>query len=276
MDCESGAAEACHRGATEGTHAKHASSWTFYLEFLTRIGHKDDPYLEKLDPPHRLRICGAFLHARRRGDLGSYRSAKQVIASTANETINHVAATFVSNHRPNPTADISGQVHIYIRRQIKGYRRLDPPVKYQKALPPIVFRKIINQSHYPRAQARAQLLSGALFFAMRSCKYLFVGHGDRRTKPLQVQDIVFMVGPTVIPHDHPHLHRAESVTINFGDQKSEIKFEMVTQYNNDDHQLNPVANWAYTVWRIRSYQDSTHLGRCSATTTDPNSPRSQL
>ena len=253
MDCESGAAEACHRGATQGTHLKHASSWTFYLEFLTRIRHDDDPYLEKLDPLHRLCIFGAFLHAQQGGDLGSSRFAKQVIVGTAKETINPVAAAFVSNHRPDFIADSRRHTHIHIKRQIKGYRQLDPPMKHQKALPPIVFRQIINQSYHPRAQAHAQLLSGALFFAMRSCEYLFVGHGDRRTRPVQVQDIVFMVGLTAIHHNQPDLHRAEHVTINFGDQKSEIKFKMVTQYNNNDHQLNPVANWAHTVQRIRSY-----------------------
>ena len=126
-------------------------------------------------------------------------------------------------------------------------------MKHQKAMPPVVFRYVINHSAHPRAAARGQLLAGALFFALRSCEYLFIGWGERKTRTIEVRDIVFTVGATVIPHDHPFLHMSEAVTINFGDQKSEIRFELVTQYNNDDPQLNPVRNFAAIVKRIRSY-----------------------
>ena len=127
-----------------------------WLEFLQRIGHFDDPYLEELEPPDRLRICGAFLHARRRGDLGGARSAQQVSLSTAKTTLHHVAATFVSNHKENPIADSRGKPHEHIRRQIAAYKQKDPPVKHQKALPPIVFCFAINRAHrrVPRGLCR--------------------------------------------------------------------------------------------------------------------------
>lgn len=139
MDCESGAAEASKQGVTQGTNVKYASSWNLYLEFLAWIKHNGDPYLEELDPPHHRCIFGAFLHAQQQGDLGSSRFAKQVIASTAKETIDHVAATFVSTHRKDPIANTYRQVHEHIRRQISGYRRFNSPVKHHKDLPPIVF-----------------------------------------------------------------------------------------------------------------------------------------
>ena len=224
-----------------------------WLEFLRRIQHFNDPYLEELEPPDRLRICGAFLHARRRGDLGGERSAQQVSASTAKTTLDHVAATFVSNHKDDPIADSRGKPHEHIRRQIIAYRRSDPPVKHQKALPPVVFRLAIDRARLPRAHARTQLLSGALFFALRGCEYVFVGAGERKTRPIEVRDIIFTRGCTIVPHSDPELHLADAVSINFGDQKSEIRFELVTQYNNSDPQLNPVSNWAYTIRRIRSY-----------------------
>ena len=253
MDCELGAAQARALGVTGGTVSKYASSWNLWLDFLHRIHFHNDPYLEELSPPDKLRVCSAFLHARRRGDLGGTRSARQVAASTAKSTLDHVASTFVANSRPDPTADTRGDRHEYLRRQISGYRRHDPPVKHQKALPPIVFRHVIHYATHPRAKARSQLLSGALFFALRSCEYLFIGHKDRKTRTIEVQDIVFTNGASIVPHSSPHLHLSEAVTINFGDQKSEIRFELVTQYNNGDSQLNPVYNWASIVRRIRSY-----------------------
>ena len=120
-------------------------------------------------------------------------------------------------------------------------------------MPPIVFRHVISNAKHPRAVARSQLLGGALFYALRSCEYLFVGVNERKTRTIEVQDIVFTNGTLVVPHSHPHLHLSEAVTINFGDQKSHIRFELVTQYNNDDPQLNPVYNWASVVKRIISY-----------------------
>ena len=253
MDCELGTAQARAVGVTSGTNTKYAGSWDFWLDFLRRIGHHHDPFLDTLLPPDRLRICGVFLHARRRGDLGGARSARQVIASTAKTTLDHVAATFVSSARQDPTLDTRGHRHEHLRRQVSAYRRVDPPVKHQKAIPPVVFRYVINNAHHPRAQARGQLLAGALFFALRSCEYLFIGWGERKTRVIEVRDIVFTVGADIIPHSHPYLHMSEAVTINFGDQKSEIRFELVSQYNNGDPQLNPVRNFASIVKRISSY-----------------------
>jgi len=164
-----------------------------------------------------------------------------------------VAATFVEHNRPSPILDSRGKVHQHIRRQTAGYKRSDPPKRHEKAMPPIVFRYRLRMALHKRARARAHLLGGAVFFAMRSCEYTYVGKQDRKTRPIQVKDITFMTGNTVIPHSDPHLHLAESVTINFGDQKSDIRNEEVTQFNNDDPEFNPVAHWAATVRRIRSY-----------------------
>ena len=180
MDCELGAAQACVNGVTSGTNTKFASSWDLWLEFLHRIEHYHDPYLDALEPPDRLRVCGAFLHARRRGDLGGIRSAKQVIASTAKTTLNHVAATFVSSAREDPALDSRGRRHEHLRRQVSAYQRTDPPVKHQKAIPPVVFRYVINNASHPRAKARGQLLAGALLFALQSCEYLFILHRPGR------------------------------------------------------------------------------------------------
>lgn len=164
-----------------------------------------------------------------------------------------MAATFLENNRDSPIVDKKLKVHQHISRQTKGYKRSDPPTKHQKALPPIVFKFCLRQAKLKRELARAHLLGGALFFGMRSCEYSSVGGQDRKTRAIQVRDITFMTGNSVMKHNHPLLDRAESVTINFGDQKSEMKFEAVTQYNSNSRTLNPVVHWATTVRRLRSY-----------------------
>ena len=105
----------------------------------------------------------------------------------------------------------------------------------------------------PREQARAWLVCRALFFAMRSCEYTFTGNGERKTRPVRPCDIAFWRGAEFIPHDSPLLHKADSISIDSGDQKSEIKNETVSQDNNGKADLNPVTMFAKTIKRLRSY-----------------------
>lgn len=88
---------------------------------------------------------------------------------------------------------------------------------------------------------------------MRSCEYTFVGYGERKTRAIRAKDVVFWIGNRVIPHSSPSLHKASSVSIDFGDQKSEIKDETVSQDANNKGGLNPDAIWAKTIRRLRSY-----------------------
>ena len=101
--------------------------------------------------------------------------------------------------------------------------------------------------------ARAWLVCGALFFAMRSCEYTSVGSKDRKTRPVRPCDIVFRNGAKVVPHNSPLLHLAETVSVDFGFQKSDVRDETVSQDNNGRSGLNPVPLWAHTIRRLRSY-----------------------
>ena len=117
----------------------------------------------------------------------------------------------------------------------------------------MVFRHRLRMAALPREQARAWLIGGALFFALRSCEYLFVGNNERKTRPIRACDVVFRDGPRVVPHDSPALHLADTVSVDFGDQKSNIRDETVSQDNNHRDDLNPVILFAKTIRRLRSY-----------------------
>ena len=251
MDCISGAEMARDKGVTKATHQKRDSSWDQWLGFLQRIGLGHDTYLETLDGSGQIRICGAFMHAKRRGDFGRM----PVKGDTARKALDHVAAAFVESNRPSPITDTRGKTHISIERQTRGYKREDPTTVHEKALPAIIFRHLLEHALTPRQKARANLVCGALFFACRSCEYSHVGNiDDRKTGPIRVKDIVFRIGNRVIPHDSKYLLHADSVSIDFGDQKSEIKNETVTQYaNSDEGNLNPTLHWIFTILRLRSY-----------------------
>ena len=57
----------------------------------------------------------------------------------------------------------------------------------------------------------------------------------------------------MVPHDSPFLHLAETVSVDFGLQKSKIRDETVSQDNNGKEELNPVILFANTIRRLRSY-----------------------
>lgn len=148
-----------------------------------------------------------------------------------------------------------------ISRQTKGYKKLDPPTKQQKALPVSVYRFILRHARSPKMKAKAHLLAGALFFAMRSCEYSKAGNrdDDRRTITVRLKDVKFHRRRSLIPHSSRFLHTADSVSITFLLQKRDNEIgETVTMHRTRDAELNPVLHWAYTIRRVRRIEGWTN------------------
>ena len=104
----------------------------------------------------------------------------------------------------------------------------------------------------PIAIAFHQLTLLAFFFAMRSCEYLKVSSGDRRTQPLRLRNIVFRKNNRIIPHDDPRIAAADTVTLTYEYQKKDIRDDAVTQSRTDHALLCPVKAAAAVVHRLRS------------------------
>jgi hypothetical protein len=110
----------------------------------------------------------------------------------------------------------------------------------------------------------ADLLTGALFFAMRSCEYssTSTADGPRKTKILTCNNIQFLTqtpdGLFAIPHNASltKLHSAHCVSITFISQKNGDKQVKVTQYKSNKT-LCPVKAWANTIHRVLSYKNTT-------------------
>ena len=63
---------------------------------------------------------------------------------------------------------------------------------------------------------------GAIFLAMRSCKYLKTAAKElKRTKILRVGDITFKKGNKIMKHNSPKLHTSDLVRICFRLQKND-------------------------------------------------------
>jgi hypothetical protein len=111
----------------------------------------------------------------------------------------------------------------------------------------------------------ADLLTGALFFAMRSCEYssTSTSDGPRKTKILTCENIQFLMqtksGLSAIPHTSKleNLYKADCVTITFISQKNGDKAVRVTQYKSHKN-LCPVKAWANTINRVLSYPNTSN------------------
>ena len=80
----------------------------------------------------------------------------------------------------------------------------------------MVLRNMMELSSSERDLAVTWLLIGAIFFAMRSCKYLKTAETSRkRTRIVTVRDIVFKKKNSVLDHDKPELGSADLVEFNF-------------------------------------------------------------
>lgn len=193
------------------------------------------------------------MHAVRCGTFNP--QSKRVSGATARTAVNHVASAIVASGRPDPTRNAAGKTDVRILRQSKAYREVDPPTRHQKALPPEVYRVILESAASPRSAARATLLAGALFFGCRSCEYSKVPRKEQKTRPLRACDFDFRSGARIIPHDDPAIFHADTVVAKFASQKSGVYEDEIPMDKTTDPALNPVALWATTITRLRSYPD---------------------
>jgi hypothetical protein len=147
-----------------------------------------------------------------------------------------------------------------IANLIRAWGNSDPPVRRNCAITPKHLRTLhlaAAQRQSPLLRALAHLITGAFFFACRSCEYVKVNTRGK-TKLLQLHNILFTDKDyKAHTHNDPNLLAgAEYVTITFTDQKNNHKNESRTQQRNSDHTLCPVRSWVTTVRRIVRYPNA--------------------
>ena len=209
-------------------------------------------------------MCG-FAHSVRANHHQST-SKSRLAGGTVAATVSNVVQAFRKNLRPDPTLDNSGAKSIIIANQIKGYKNEDPSTKHQACLPLLVWKNIYNDHSNSLNTAMGQLLTGALFFAMRSCEYSSTPkQEEKKTKLLRLRNLRFFSRDKkgfmhTIPHSSSPkiLSAAECISITFEDQKNGEKNACITQHRASRHKdLCPVRAWAKLVCRIMSYPNTT-------------------
>ena len=177
---------------------------------------------------------------------------------TVNATLSYVAQAFRADNRPDPRLDVDGKMCFLLQEQMRGYRNQDGSKMKQKALPMSVLRKFHSIAVSSRDKALAQLMIGAIFFAMRSCEYLKTSaEPTKRTKIVRVGKILFKKGTIIMNHGNPQLETCDIVRITFEVQKNDRRDVSIHMFRSGDSILCPVKAWAHTVQRVRSIPGAT-------------------
>ena len=167
-------------------------------------------------------------------------------------TLNNVSTTFRENALANPQLDENNQKSIYIQRLIRSYKNEDPPPNCQQCLPLSAFKSIYEDRSSKYNAALGQLITGALFFACRSCEYSKVNNSEsRKTKILTLEDIKFFKDllEVRVPGNFKY---ADFIQLTFVSQKNNMNNQSIIQHKSS-FTLCPVKIWAELKCRILSY-----------------------
>lgn len=106
----------------------------------------------------------------------------------------------------------------------------------------------------------ANLITGAFFFAMRSCEYLHVP-ARGKTTILKLSNITFSDENCRVIRHRPteRYHNAKFVSICFNDQKSGKKDETRTHQQTNDPIMCPVKAWTRIVLRLQQAVTTTAM-----------------
>lgn len=252
-------------GAQGTSDARKCASWSKWVQFCTDI---ELPDVNLVDfqrvgsiAKRCLFIC-AFAQWLRFSQRSGGAARTPIKKGTIETALGHVAENFRVSGLADPTKNLNGKTHDYLRQILSGFDTLDPPVKRQKALPPTVIRRCRTKGRNERDRHAGRLIAGAYFFAMRSCEYCKVS-GERKTTNVALIDIEFRKGRQVLRHDGTIsslltcLQFADTVSIIFRLQKNKEKEDTVTMYRARDKAFCPVRAWADIVIAVRSIPGST-------------------
>ena len=248
-----GASYARLDGVTSDTHKKKSTQFSNWLQFLDECELDSNPYLDGYTRINRQKILGAFMQTvREQTYSSSTKGYDYLVAKSCRSALEGVREAFRISGRPDPSLDPDGKTSFILQRQLRGYANNDPSACQQKPIPIILIKQMITrQCSDPGLKAFHELIHLAFFFAMRSCEYLEV-KGERRSDPIRLRNLVFRKGNRIVPHDHPLLANADTVTVTFEFQKKDLRDDPVTQSRTSDAFLCPVRAAATIVRRLQS------------------------
>ena len=145
------------------------------------------------------------------------KTRKQILLhGTVNSAISDLSSSFRTHLQIDLNLEFSGQTCLILQIQLRGYKTLDPTTKHQKYIPAKLVLHIYRQTNTYLNTDICQLITGAFFFGMWSCKYSTNPKGeDKCTRILQKGGICFYRKRRELSHDSGILHMSDKVSPTF-------------------------------------------------------------
>jgi hypothetical protein len=240
MDCINGGVAAANKGIIASTLAKQSSLFTKFQAYLAQCNIQDT-FLDSYSQAQRVLILTGYAHHVRRNRTRGASTKTPIQGNSVATAISNVVQTFRQNLWPDPTHDTTGHKSAIIKQQMKSYRDSDPARKSQACLPIKVWLRVQGPQASPFHSTMGELLTGALFFAMRSCEYTTTStvDGPKKTKIVTCKNVRFYKHSSEclleIRQTNPlsSLLGADCVSITFVSQKNGEKDLTITQYNTN-------------------------------------------
>ena len=216
-------------GETYEKQIAHFKKWEQHIE---QTGLQD-VWLRSLSTADKNFIIAGFAQEIRENNYSKTKVKKKLMADTVAATISSVSSTFRENGFCNPTLDEDNQRSIFLKRQLRGFKREDPLPQGQQCLPLSFFKSLYEDKSSTLNIALGQLISGALFFACRCCEYSRVSNDEKRkTKTLTLENLKFFKNFIEI-QDINKIHQGDFIQITFISQKNRNK----TSINNSTQEF---------------------------------------
>jgi hypothetical protein len=124
---------------TDGTIAKQACFWCYWITVLKEIGLAFDPFLTDFSRSEQHRLIATFGAAVRASTVQEYsgaQSAAPPISSTIHATFDTVAHAYRAHDQPSLIHENDGKLAYVLQWSLRGYANKDPSEKPQKVITP--------------------------------------------------------------------------------------------------------------------------------------------
>lgn len=258
-------------GTLDPTAQKHSKNWHTWVSFCQDGGV--DPLFQGLTTEAQVQFLGAFAAFIRQGGAGR---GSQVRAQQVQNALCSVGQGFELAHRPNPLHSLSSpsrnpHYHLQLANQLKGYKRADPPVKPQLAVPVSLPHLAVDLAYATstgtqaiQRQAAADLINIAFYFLLRVGEYTSSSASkppppnQRQTTVFKVRDCTFWTARRQpIPSTSPLsvLQNAHSATLTITNQKNGIKGQHIHHFATKQRHC-PIKTLARRVHHIMTNKGS--------------------
>jgi hypothetical protein len=198
--------------------------WKAWTHFAAIYFPNYDEKLRTLSQPEQIDVLVCFAQHVRSG--GVSRCKQHVHAHTVQVSLRAITARFELDGEQSPVVNSQRKYHKKIGQLIEGYRRNNPPPKFQLAVPLTVpaFMHTYSRSGTTKQKAVGDMALIAFYFLLRVREYTSTAKTAKKlTQAFRIQDVTLWDNNTILDHSLPLdalLIRCTAATLCISNQKN--------------------------------------------------------